>query len=118
MPPQQIGGNFSFPPRPHLGENFHFIGHSNNQSPPSPAPPPYTTGTPTENDSIELDDGGGAGGVASRQVKKRFWTHDEEVKLVITQLPWFTYNLFKLDLMIDQFVNSFFFVGKCLAEHF
>jgi len=82
MPPQQIGGNFSFPPRPHLGENFHFIGHSNNQSPPCPAPPPYTTGTPTENDSIELDDdGGGAGGVASRQVKKRFWTHDEEVKL-------------------------------------
>jgi len=54
MPPQQIGGNFSFPPRPHLGENFHFIGHSNNQSPPCPAPPPYTTGTPTENDSIEV----------------------------------------------------------------
>jgi len=92
---------------------------SNNQSPPSPAPPPYATGVPTENGSIDIDDddddGGGGGGVASRQVKKRLWTHDEEVKLVITQLPWFTYNLFKLDLMIDQFVNSFFFCRQVLG---
>jgi len=80
-----------------------------------PAPPPYATGVPTENGSIDIDDDGGGGGVASRQVKKRFWTHDEEVKLVITQLPWFTYNLFKLDLMIDQFVNSFFFCRQVLG---
>jgi len=85
MPPQHLGGNFNFPPPPHLGENLHFVGLSNNQSPPSPAPPPYATGVPTENGSIDIDDdgdgGGGGGGVASRQVKKRFWTHDEEVKL-------------------------------------
>jgi hypothetical protein len=56
--------------------------------PPAPAPPPNETGIQTEKNSIEIDDDDDGGGVAaSRPVKKRYWTHDEEVRLVKTRLP-------------------------------
>ncbi|CAN6323597.1 unnamed protein product [Urochloa humidicola] len=49
------------PPMQPNGENSHFVGIGNSMSPPSPA----TTPTPTPTDAV----------------KKRFWTHDEEVRL-------------------------------------
>ncbi|CAN6173520.1 unnamed protein product [Urochloa humidicola] len=60
------------PPPPHLlGENSHFVGVTNNLNPPSPAPPSKVT--------IDID--GDDGVEASRSAKKRYWTHDEEVRL-------------------------------------
>ena len=90
------GGYFNFLQQPHfslppqLCENFHFVGLSNNPHPPSPAPPPHGTTIQTEKNSIEIDDDSGV--AASRPVKKRYWTHDEEVRLVKTQLPLFPYD--------------------------
>lgn len=69
---------------PQLGENFHFVGLSNNLHPPSPAPPPHGTTIQTEKNSIEIDDDSGV--AASRPAKKRYWTHDEEVRLATAWL--------------------------------
>lgn len=68
----------NFPPSQPFGENFYFVGASNNFSPPSPAPTPYAN----ERASIDLDEDDGV--EASRSVKKRYWSHEEEVRLVIS----------------------------------
>jgi len=108
---------FNFLPQPHfslppqLGEKkFHFVGLSKNLHPPSPSPPPHATRTQIEN-SIEIDDDVGVG--ASKHVKKRYWIHDEKVRLVNTQLPWFPH-----DFVGRYSFYKFSFAGKCLVEHF
>ncbi|CAN6199250.1 unnamed protein product [Urochloa humidicola] len=65
-----------FPPPPQqLGGNSHFVGLTNNINPPSPVPPPYHKRS--QKGVIDVDDV-----EASRSsVKKRYWTHDEEVRL-------------------------------------
>ncbi|RLN43366.1 hypothetical protein C2845_PM01G22220 [Panicum miliaceum] len=74
-----------FPPPPQqLGENFHFVGLSKHLNLPSPAPPPCTTRTQTEKNSIEIDDDDGV--AASKSVKKRYWSHEEEVRLASSWL--------------------------------
>ncbi|CAN6347370.1 unnamed protein product, partial [Urochloa humidicola] len=62
-----------------LGENSHFVGFANNWIPPSPVPAPYANGTPTQKERIDIDANDGA--EASKSVKKRYWSHDEEVRL-------------------------------------
>jgi len=64
-----------FPPLQPFGENSHYVGATNTFQPPSPAPEPY----PNERASIDLDEEDGV--EASRSVKKRYWSHEEEVKL-------------------------------------
>ena len=64
------------PPLQPFGENSHFVGATNNFQPPSPAPAaPYAN----ERASIDLDEDDGV--EASKSVKKRYWSHDEEVRL-------------------------------------
>ncbi|KAL6838350.1 hypothetical protein ACP4OV_031854 [Aristida adscensionis] len=72
---------FSPPPPPAqwFGENSHFVGLTNNLNPTSPAPEPYDKGTQTQIVNINIDDDDGV--EASKSVKKRYWTHDEEVRL-------------------------------------
>jgi hypothetical protein len=65
-----------YPPLQSIGENSYFVGVAKSMNPPSPAT------TPTGRVSIDIDVDDGA--EASRGVKKRFWSHDEEVRLVIT----------------------------------
>ncbi|CAN6355371.1 unnamed protein product, partial [Urochloa humidicola] len=63
-----------------VGENSHFVGFAKNWNPPSPpAPAPYANGTPTQKVCIDIDTDDGA--EASKSVKKRYWSHDEEVRL-------------------------------------
>ena len=98
-----------FPPLQHFGENSHYVGATNNLHPPSPAPEPHPNGRA----SIDLDEEDGV--EASRSVKKRYWSHDEEVRLVITQHNSYSYdNLSSTD---DLFIN-FNCADKCLAESF
>jgi len=98
------------PPLQPFGENSHFVGATNNFQPPSPAPAaPYAN----ERASIDLDEDDGV--EASKSVKKRYWSHDEEVRLVITQHNSYSYdNLSSTD---DLFIN-FNCADKCLAESF
>ena len=87
------------------GENFHFVGQTMNVNPISPPPPPSAYGTLTPqavkqgtstNETVTIDIEEGENSEANRTVKKRYWTHDEETRLVIT----------------DQFF-IFLFVGQC-----
>jgi hypothetical protein len=78
------GGYFNFlqqphfPPPPHqTGENFHFVGLTKNFNPSSPAPTPQTDKVSID---IDIDDGD----EETRPVKKRYWAHDEKVRLVNT----------------------------------
>ncbi|KAL6854351.1 hypothetical protein ACP4OV_019254 [Aristida adscensionis] len=73
--------HFSPPPPPaqFFGENSHFVGLTNNLNPTSPAPQPYDKGTRTHTVNINIDDDDSV--EASKSVKKRYWTHDEEVRL-------------------------------------
>ncbi|KAL6841847.1 hypothetical protein ACP4OV_028359 [Aristida adscensionis] len=73
--------HFTPPPVPPqlFGENSHFVGFTNNLNPTSPAPQPYDTGTQTQTVNITIDNDDGV--EASKSVKKRYWTHDEEVRL-------------------------------------
>jgi hypothetical protein len=77
------------PPEPY-GENSHFVGFTHNLRPPSPAPQPKDKGTRTKTVNINIDDDEGV--EANKSVKKRFWTPDEEVRLVI--LSFYNYALF------------------------
>jgi hypothetical protein len=93
------GGFVNFIQRPHYppqaqlqGENFHLIGQTKTFNPISPpAPSAYGTTTPpttkqgtsthkTVNIEINEDDNNDA----NRTAKKRYWTHEEEERLVIT----------------------------------
>ncbi|KAL6878344.1 hypothetical protein ACP4OV_012514 [Aristida adscensionis] len=71
--------HFSPPPPPpqFFSENSHFVGFTNNLNPTSPAPQPFDKGTQTQTVNIDDDDGV----EASKSLKKRYWTHDEEVRL-------------------------------------
>ncbi|PVH36986.1 hypothetical protein PAHAL_6G215000 [Panicum hallii] len=62
-----------YPPLQSIGENSYFVGVAKSMNPPSPAT------TPIGRVSIDIDVDDGA--EASRGVKKRFWSHDEEVRL-------------------------------------
>ncbi|CAN6338040.1 unnamed protein product [Urochloa humidicola] len=53
-----------------IGENSHLVGVARSMNPPSPAP------TPPGRVTIDIDDGV----EANKGVKKRFWSHDEEVR--------------------------------------
>jgi hypothetical protein len=53
-------------------------------SPPSPAPQTNDKGTQTKTVNINIDDDDGV--ETNKSVKKRYWTSDEEIGLVITPL--------------------------------
>jgi len=87
------------------GENFHFVGQTMSFNPISPPAPPSAHGTVTSQtvkrgtsakETVNIDIEEGENSEANRAVKKRYWTHDEETRLVIT----------------DQFF-IFIFVGQC-----
>ncbi|ONM18167.1 hypothetical protein ZEAMMB73_Zm00001d004016 [Zea mays] len=69
-----------------LGENFHFVGLTQNFNT-SPPPPPPPNAKRTQKPSrlakgtIQIDGDGDATTEESKAVKKRYWTHDEEVRL-------------------------------------
>jgi hypothetical protein len=69
-----------------LGQNFHIVGLAQNFNT-SPPPPPSVTRTPKpsrlDKETIDIDDDGHTGSEETRTVKKRYWTHEEEVRLVI-----------------------------------
>ena len=79
-------------PHPHMpGENFHFVGQTMNVNPISPPPPPSAYGTLTPqavkqgtstNKMVTIDIEEGENSEANRVIKKRYWTHDEETRLV------------------------------------
>ncbi|PUZ51903.1 hypothetical protein GQ55_6G228500 [Panicum hallii var. hallii] len=67
-----------------LGQNFHIVGLAQNFNT-SPPPPPSVTRTPKPSrlvkETIDIDDDGHTGSEETRTVKKRYWTHEEEVRL-------------------------------------
>jgi len=65
-----------------LGENAHSVGFTNSYSQPSPATTPTNNTSKTPNGSIDIEDDKSA--EANNTVKKRYWSHNEEVALVIT----------------------------------
>lgn len=70
------------------GENFHLVGQAMRFNPISP-PSAYGTGTSkaqgySMNDPVNLDIGKEDDSEANRAVKKRYWTNEEEERLVIT----------------------------------
>lgn len=71
------------PPQPHMrGEDFHLVGQSMSFNPISPPPPPSAYGAvPSKPVHIEIDEG--ENGEEDRPARKRYWTHDEEERLVI-----------------------------------
>ena len=82
-----------------LGENFHFVGLTQNFNT-SPPPPPPPNAKRTQKPSrlakgtIQIDGDGDATTEESKAVKKRYWTHDEEVRLVINLFkPSHIYNI-------------------------
>jgi hypothetical protein len=66
------------PPQPQLhGENFHYVGQSMSFNPMSP-PSPSVYGTPSpESENMEANR-------AAKVNNKRYWTHEEEERLVIS----------------------------------
>ncbi|KAL5669838.1 hypothetical protein ACJX0J_022059, partial [Zea mays] len=69
-----------------LGENFHFVGltqNFNTSLPPPPPPNAKRTQKPSRlaKGTIQIDGDGDATTEESKAVKKRYWTHDEEVRL-------------------------------------
>jgi hypothetical protein len=69
-----------------LGENFQFVGLTQNfDTSPLPAPSAKRTPKPPRlaKETIEIDGDGDAATEETKAVKKRYWTHDEEVRLVI-----------------------------------
>jgi hypothetical protein len=83
-----------YPPQPQLqGENFHLVGQAMSFNPISPPPPPSAYGTSTsqavkqgtstkETVNIDIDEEDNS--EANRPAKKRYWSHEEEERLVIT----------------------------------
>jgi len=69
-------------PSQSFGENTHFADFTNSYSPPSPATTPTNNTSKTPNVSIDIEDDDRA--EANNTVKKRYWSHNEEVALVIT----------------------------------
>ncbi|AQK40673.1 hypothetical protein ZEAMMB73_Zm00001d024110 [Zea mays] len=68
-----------------LGENFHFVGLTQNFNTSLPPPPSAKrTQKPSKlaKETIQIDGDGDAATEESKVVKKRYWTHDEEVRLV------------------------------------
>ncbi|CAN6217501.1 unnamed protein product [Urochloa humidicola] len=76
-----------------IGENSHFVGIGKSMSPPSPA------ATPPGMVTIDIDDGVDA----ARGVKRRFWTHDEEVRLASAWLNTSKDPIHGNDKKIDSF---------------
>jgi hypothetical protein len=66
-----------------LGENFHFVGLTHNfytsRLPAKRTPKPPRLAKET----IEIDGDGDAATEETKAVEKRYWTHDEEVRLII-----------------------------------
>ena len=69
-------------PSQSFGENTHFVDFTNSYSPQSPATTPTNNTSKTPNVSIDIEDDDRA--EANNTVKKRYWSHNEEVALVIT----------------------------------
>ena len=65
-----------------FGENTHFVDFTNSYSPPSPATTPTNNTSKTPNVSIDIEDDDRA--EANNTLKKRYWSHNEEVALAIT----------------------------------
>jgi hypothetical protein len=80
-----------------LGENFHFVGLTQNFNTSLPPPPSAKrTQKPSKlaKETIQIDGDGDAATEESKVVKKRYWTHDEEVRLVINLFkPSHIYNI-------------------------
>jgi hypothetical protein len=75
------------------GEDFHFVGQNMTFNPVSPPPAATAYGTPSPqgmrqdtstNKPVTIVVDEDENNDASKSVKKRFWTHDEEERLVIT----------------------------------
>jgi hypothetical protein len=91
------------------GENFHFVGQTMGFNPisPPPAPPSAYGPVPSQTvkqgtlakETVNIDIEEGENCEANRVVKKRYWTPEEEERLVITY----------------QFAFYFLFVGQCLV---
>ncbi|CAL5022888.1 unnamed protein product [Urochloa decumbens] len=81
--------------QPHfpIGENSHFVGVGKSMIPPSPAP------TRPGRVTIDIDDGV----EVNRGVKKRFWSHDEEVRLASAWLNTSKDPIHGNDKKIDSF---------------
>jgi hypothetical protein len=97
------------PPLRPFGENSHFVGVGNSMNPPSPA----TTPPGRVTIDIDVDDG-----VDVRGVKKRFWVHDEEVKLVITLHNSCVFHDIHYTTYVLMLISDFIYAGQCLAKHF
>ena len=69
-------------PSQSFGENTHFVDFTNSYSPQSPATTPTNNTSKTPNGSIDIEDDDSA--EANNTVKKRYWSHNEEVALAIT----------------------------------
>lgn len=68
-------------------QNFHFVGLTNNFVPISPSPPPTAKEQSTLHVSSDID--GDNGVETSRTAKRRHWSHEEEVRLVIVSFLLF-----------------------------
>jgi len=108
-----------YPLHPQIqGENFHLVGQSMTLDPISPIPPPppppsaYATGRSqgvkqctstkeTRNIDIEQGDNSEANMVA----KKRYWTHEEEERLVILV---FSFLYFDFCMSLFRIINALF----------
>lgn len=69
-----------------FGENFHFVGLTQNLNT-SPPPPPSAKRTKKPSrlgkETTDIDADGDTASEETKTVKKRYWTHEEEVRLVI-----------------------------------
>jgi len=99
------------------GENFHFVGQTINVNPISPPPPPSAYGTLTPqavkqgtstNETVTIDIEEGENSEANRAVKKRYWTHDEETRLVTDQFFIFLFCRPVFGTILDLFIFFYF----------
>jgi hypothetical protein len=110
-----------YPPQPQVqGENFHLIGTYGTPSPPAgstygtPSPQATKQGTSTNKTvNIVIDDD--ENNDANKKVQKRYWTHEEEERLV-------SYDQFNILHAIVSYKTSFVynmlllvFVGQFLV---
>jgi len=74
-----------YPQQPQVqGENFHLVGQPMSFNPVSQSPPPPQHVNSTKPVSIDIDEDDNNG--ANRPVQKRYWSHEEEERLVISFL--------------------------------
>ena len=99
------------------GENFYLVGHTMTFNPMSPPPPPNAYGTGTSqpvkqgssiNNTVHIDINKDETNEAKRGGKKRFWTHDEETRLVITDHFFFPFCRPVFGTILDLFIFFYF----------